>query len=433
MQVTEVGIGLINSRRLITPGAEGWARSVRPGVRDRYFMVTADSHANEPTDVYQLGGIDTKYLPRVPHMEADGEGRQFLIIEGWPDPQLVKGRPKDEAFAQNWDRENLASVGQMWSERMEPDDLDRMRVAATNNADRLGLERMHQDCDRDGVDAAVVFPNKGLLSFATYDAQFSDAMCRAWNTWAWEIYKDHLDRFKPMALIQTSDLDLAIAEARRCAALGYPGFNIPAAAWLEPRSPYNDPRYDALWAVLEEIGRPVCIHVATGRDPRAAKGNGGAVLNFALGAMTQVVEPLAYILASGVFERFPRLRIGTIEGGVGWVPWLLETLDDIFYKHHMWVRPWLKQPPSAYYRTNSFSTFQEDHSGLRAMRDLDMLDNVVWGNDYPHMEGSWPHSAEALERQLGGLTEDERAKLLGLNAARIFGFDPAKPRAALAA
>jgi len=417
-----VDVGPVNSRRLAAPGRVDWSRSVRRDA-NRYFVVTADSHANEPLDVYQQGGIDPAYVPRLPHMERDDEGREWLVIEGWK-PQLVKGRRKDSDYFENWEKEDLASVGQSWSELMEPDDLDRMRASTGVNCDRPGLERMHADMDRDGVDAAVVFPGRGLLAFATFDAAFAHAMTRACNTWTWSVYREHLDRFKPMAMIQTSDLDLAVAEIERCAALGFPGFNIPAIPWVKESARYNDPRYDRLWAALEATGRPVCIHVATGKDPRGASGNGGAILNFVIGAGSQVVEPMATLLVAGVFERHPRLKVGTIEGGIGWIPWLLESMDDIFYKHHMWVRPKLKAPPSEYWRSNCFATFQEDHAGLAMMRRLSLLANCVWGSDYPHMEGSWPHSSEALERQLGELTEAEREQVLGLNACRIFGFNP---------
>lgn len=426
---TQAEIGPINSRRLATPGETGWAKSVRAesSAADRYYVVTADTHANEPIDIYQSYGIEEKYLSRIPHMQRDEEGREWLIIEN-SKPQLVKGKRRDEEFMENWEREDFASVGQSWSEKMEPDDLDRMRAATGANADRPGLERMHGDLDRDGVDAAVVFPGRGLLGFYTYDAEFSYAMTNIWNRWAWDIYGPEVDRMKPMALIQTTDLDLAVAEIERCAKQGFPGFNLPAIPWIEAGSPYNDPLYDRLWAALQDTGLPVCIHVATGKDPRGATGNGGAILNFVIGAGSQVVEPMATLLASGVFERFPKLTVGTIEGGIGWVPWLLEAMDDIFYKHHMWVRPYLKRPPSEYYRTNCFSTFQEDHAGLASMKEAGMIENVVWGSDYPHMEGSWPHSTQALERQLSVLDEEQRAKVLGLNAARIFGFDPAQRR-----
>ncbi|HEX5806809.1 MAG TPA: amidohydrolase family protein, partial [Macromonas sp.] len=232
--------------------------------------------------------------------------------------------------------------------------------------------------------------------------------------------------FKPVGLVQTGDVDLAIKEAQRLVDMGYEILTIPAVVWAQDKVAYNDPRFERLWAALEELGKPIAIHVATGRDPRAAKGNGGAICNFVMGAMSQVIEPFAVLLASGVFERYPNLKIGSVEGGVGWVPWLLETLDYVYHTHHMWVRPTLKHPPSHYYRQNCFSSIVEDHVGVAAMQRAGLINNVMWGSDAPHMEGSFPHSPLSLERQLQELTEAEREAVLGLNAVRIFGFDPAK-------
>jgi predicted TIM-barrel fold metal-dependent hydrolase len=77
-----------------------------------------------------------------------------------------------------------------------------------------------------------------------------------------------------------------------------------------------------------------------------------------------------------------------------------------------------------YFRRNCFATFQEDHVGLRNVEELDLVDNMLWANDYPHHEGLWPHSAEGIERMMGHLSDDSRGKILGLNAARIFGLRP---------
>jgi predicted TIM-barrel fold metal-dependent hydrolase len=88
----------------------------------------------------------------------------------------------------------------------------------------------------------------------------------------------------------------------------------------------------------------------------------------------------------------------------------------------MFVRPKLELLPSEYYRRQGFSTFQEDRSGLGLAREHDLINNFMWANDYPHHEGSWPHSAQAIERTMGHLTDAERADILGLNAARIFKF-----------
>jgi len=95
-------------------------------------------------------------------------------------------------------------------------------------------------------------------------------------------------------------------------------------------------------------------------------------------------------------------------------------MDEACKKHHMWVRPKLKQLPSEYFRQNGFASFQEDPPGLAVAREQGLVDNFLWANDFPHHEGTWPHSAAAIERTMGGLTDTERAKILGLNTARIF-------------
>ena len=105
-------------------------------------------------------------------------------------------------------------------------------------------------------------------------------------------------------------------------------------------------------------------------------------------------------------------------------------MDEAYRKHHFWVRPKLKHLPSEYYRMHGCASFQEDRVGLALAERFDLADNFMWGNDYPHHEGTWPHSAEAIERTMSGLSDDSRAKILGLNAARLFKFDIRRSRAA---
>jgi len=98
-------------------------------------------------------------------------------------------------------------------------------------------------------------------------------------------------------------------------------------------------------------------------------------------------------------------------------------MDEAYRKHHMWAFPKLDLLPSEYYRRQGFSSFQEDATGLALAEPLDLADNFLWANDYPHHEGSWPHSAAAIERQMSHLSEESRAKILGLNAARLFRIE----------
>ena len=148
--------------------------------------------------------------------------------------------------------------------------------------------------------------------------------------------------------------------------------------------------------------------------------------------MSPTIEPVANLCASGVLERFKGLRFATIEAGIGWVPWLLDAMDEAYRKHHMWVRPKLQGLPSDYYRAQGFASFQEDPAGLALMAEWNLEGSFMWANDYPHHEGTWPHSAEAIERTMPKLNEAHRARVLGLNAARLFKLEvPAHQRVAM--
>ena len=105
------------------------------------------------------------------------------------------------------------------------------------------------------------------------------------------------------------------------------------------------------------------------------------------------------------------------------VAWTLQALDEAYLKHHMWRRPKLELMPSEYFKRNGFASFQEDKVGLDLAREYGLVDNFLWANDFPHHEGTWPHSPQAIERTMAGLNDDERAKILGLNSARIFKFE----------
>ena len=247
-----------------------------------------------------------------------------------------------------------------------------------------------------------------------------------WNEWAWETFGPYVDRLSPAAALATGDLEGSIKEVQRVAKQGFRFLTLPCKPiWggHDVEHPnYNLPTFDPLWAAIQDADLGITFHVSTGRDPRAARGNGGAVINYVSHSLAPTIEPVANLCASGVLERFPRLRFATIEAGIGWIPWMLGAMDEAYLKHHFWVRPKLEKLPSEYFRQHGFASFQEDRPGLDLAERHDIVDNIMWGNDYPHHEGTWPHSAQAIERTMGGLSDGARAKVLGLNAARFFGF-----------
>lgn len=381
------------SWRTETPGHKGWVRSARPTDPNKYFIVSADNHANEPGD-YLRARIDKKYVDRLPRMHIDENGEAWVLTEGSRPYRYRKS---------NFDGD------------------DQLRASAgADPAQRV------KDQQADGIDIEIVYPNKGLYVFSTQDVEFSAAMCSAYNDWAFEAYSEYRDRIVPVACIATGNVELAIAEVNRAANMGFRALTIPVRPVYGPADAdmvnYNDPSYDRLWAAIQDVDLPVSIHVSTGKDPRTARGNGGAVINYVVHSLHPAVEPVVLICASGILERFPRLRFATIEAGIGWVPWCLTAMDEGYLKHHMWVSPKMNELPSTYYRQNWFASFAEDRAGLELMGREGLDNNFMWGNDYPHHEGTWPHSHPAIERTMGGLTDQQRANVLGYNAAKFYGL-----------
>ncbi|MSO76539.1 MAG: amidohydrolase [Alphaproteobacteria bacterium] len=400
--MNDTPINAPNLWRLETPGHAGWQRTGRADDAGKYFMVSTDCHANEPPDLWEKR-IDQKYRERVPRIITDENNVQWRYCEGY--------RP---------DRVRISSF--------EGEDWVRAKAGA-DPAERLA------DNGKDGIDVEIIFPNKGLAMWATPDPVFSGAQCAIWNDWAWEQFSPYGQKMVPVAAIATGNLECAIAEIKRVAKMGFRVLSLPCKPIWGGHDVdhvnYNLPHFDPMWAVIADCDLPITFHVSTGRDPRAARGNGGAIINYVTHSLSPTIEPVANLCASGVLERFAKLRFATIEAGIGWVPWLLEAMDEAYRKHHMWVRPKLKKLPSEYFREHGAATFQEDPVGLHLAERFGLTDNFMWANDYPHHEGTWPHSAEAIERTMGMLNETQRAKILGLNAARFFGLNvPAHQRVA---
>lgn len=383
-----------NLWRLETPGVAGWTRTARPGDRDKYLMLSADTHANEPFDLWAKR-IDKKYRDRIPRVETDDNGKQWRITEGYRKTRI-------------------------FDFKMLGEDGVRGKAGAT-------VEGRRADHERDGIDGEVIFPNKGLAMWATPDPVFAMAQCRIWNDWAWELFGADNATMSPMAAIATGDFKGSMHEIARVAALGFRGLTLPCKPiWGGhdvDHANYNLPEFDPMWALIEETDLPITFHVSTGRDPRASKGNGGAVINYVTHSLSPSIEPMANLCSSGVLERFPKVKFALIEAGIGWIPWMLDAMDEAYKKHHFWVRPKLQGLPSDYFRSNGAASFQEDPAGLDLVERYGLQDNFMWANDYPHHEGTWPHSAAAIERTMQGIGDETRAKILGLNAKRLFGFD----------
>jgi len=284
--------------------------------------------------------------------------------------------------------------------------------------------------DREGLDVAVLFPSRGLFVLGLdsremvgadgLEPDFAAAIARAYNDWMHDFCAARPDRLFGAAMVAPHDVDSAVAEVRRAAEqLGMKAiFLAPGAV---NRRPWHHRYYDPLWAECERLGIAVTFH-----------GGGQTYLkpDFSLEIFDSLMmwhtfnQPLAMmavavsLTSGGVFERFPRLRVGLLEGNCGWAPWLFYRLDE----HWEWIGrhevPELRRKPSEYFRTNCFLAVEADETPVRHYVEWFGDDNLVFSTDYPHADSKYPRAVETL---LGlPVSETSKRKILWDNWKRLY-------------
>lgn len=383
-------------------------------VLNDFFVVSADSHVHEPHDLWSKR-IDKKFRDRVPRIEVDDKGRKWFVVEGFR-KSIIRETPRDEQISLSKFKP-VSMEGEQKKRELDPTKGGLHQVPGSASVERYG------DMDHDGVDAEVVFPNKGLTNWSSPDSEFQTALCRISNDWAHEVFGEST-RTYPVACVAPSDVVACVKEIHRIASMGFHAVMMPPIL----QGGYNRPELDQIWGALTETRLPVCFHAGTGKDPRTAAGNGGAIINYVVHAMNTVLEPVVQLCSSGVFDRYPTLNFATIEAGAGWVPFALWAMDHGHEKHAFWVSPQLKERPSEYFRRHGHASFQDDPIAVETRKWMG-VDTIMWGNDYPHLEGTWPNSEEVAGRIAAETSREEFAKIVGLNAARLFNIDvPANRR-----
>lgn len=362
-------------------------------IRSRYFLLSADCHVVEPPDLWEKR-VDAAFRHRLPRQEVDEQGVKWQVIEGH--------RPT-----------RIADI------KLEGEDLERSKAGSRDPDERL------RDHARDGIDAELIYPTFGLMMWASPDVELHKQMSRVYNDWAAEVFRDHMDRMAPAGTIAPLDIEWSVQEIHRLKELGFKHVMFPVQPGKNEKGRllgYNLPMFDPLYAAMEEVSLPISFHVGTGKDPRTSGGDGGAVINYVWNALTPAIEPVVQLCSSGALERHPSLRFVTVEAGIGWIPWTMHVMDEAYHKHHMWAFPKLSMLPSEYWKRQGFATFQDDPIGMELL-DRMGPDRLMWGNDYPHHEGTWPHSDEAIERTMGHLPPTARRAILGETAASLYGFE----------
>jgi hypothetical protein len=137
-----------------------------------------------------------------------------------------------------------------------------------------------------------------------------------------------------------------------------------------------------------------------------------------------IVQAAADLLWSPVLRRFPEITFALSEGGIGWIPYFLERVDNVYRHHKAWThQDFGDRLPSEVFLDRILTCFIEDAFGLECLQKLN-LDLVTWECDFPHSDSTWPDSPEVLANHVQGLSEDDIAKITHRNAMRVFSFDP---------
>jgi predicted TIM-barrel fold metal-dependent hydrolase len=370
-------------------------------------VIDCDSHVMEPPDLW------TRYL------EPAYRDRAIQIVEVDGQEQLVADGQVILGFG-------LAGLGgaeieprsRIFSEQLRY--RDGCPPASFEPAARAAM------LDQWGVDAGVLFPTIGILPLPSEDDGLLNAYARAYNTWQAEFAAAIPGRAIPVATLNLRDRDAAIAELDRGLALGFRAVFLPPEP-VNGRRP-GDPWFDPLWRRCAEAGVPLCIHVVVRFGgagvpfmPWHETGMVGSLFSFSTGAPGQIMPALVSMIADGVFDRIPDLKVVCVEAGCGWAAYLMDRLDE---KHQyfaaMAALP-LELQPSDYIRRNVWFVAEPEERTIGAMLDLVGEDRIVWGSDYPHID-STTAAPRLIRASVASLSPSRQAAVLGGNAAALFAL-----------
>lgn len=358
-------------------------------------VVSADSHITEPPDTY-LERIDAKWKEQAPHMVDGGEGvGDLFVIPGMSRPVpmglvAAAGKPADQIRIVGVKFEDLHRGG--W----DPD----ARLT---------------DQDRDGVAAEVIYPTVGMQLCNHKDFDYKRACFQAYNRWIAEYCDAHPGRLWGCGQTAMRTPDEGIEDLKAIAGLGLRGVMMPGDPAVED---YDSPAYDRFWEAAIDLGLPLSFHILTTRGENVR----GPKMSQFLSVVRGCQDIMAMLVLGGVFERHPDLRVVCVEADAGWVPHFMYRMDHAYKRHRYWLPPGqtLSRLPSEYFADNIYVTFQDDWTAFRFADSMNWR-RLMWANDFPHSDSTWPWSQQLLAEHTGRLSDDQRSAVLSSNASQLYG------------
>lgn len=368
------------------------------------WMLSSDSHIVEFPDLF-TSRIERSLADAAPRV-IEHEGVDWWIVEG--DLQVPALNPSRAG------------------DRFEDSDSRHKRQSFERDVRRGGVDpdQWVKDNEADGVWGGVLFPSMSLVFYGIEDSNLLSAVCRVYTDWACEFAATHPDRLRSVAMINLDDVDAAVVELQRARKLGAAAALIPVA--MPSGRTYDSPIYEPFWAAAADLDMPINLHVATNRG-RGAWRSDRVGQSFAFPDY-HVRVALGDLITSGVFVRHPTLRVISVEHEAGWASFWLQQMDHAYTDSidHADAESFRHLGegtlPSDLFHRNVSIQFCEDRVAVQHRHEIG-VENLLWGNDYPHGESTFPRSQEIVSERFEGVPEDDRVRMTQTNTAKLYGFE----------
>jgi len=372
------------------------------------FVFSADGHIAEPPNLF-LDGLPPSLQEHGMHVEVRDGFRYMMYGKKIASKMAINAAPRKitDANGDDFGRANRKGVREI--------------------AGRL------EDMEHEGIDAEICFPSQGLFLTKIEHPEAELASARIYNDWNNAFLGGHPDTFVRCGILPVHDFENTVSEIKRLAGLGFTAAMLPSLIENGQGIPfYNDGAWDPVFEAAQQYGVVMVLHTGTGReDVRAHKGPGGAIINYTIQACDGM-HSIMHLVAGGVLDRFPGAKVACIESGASWLAALAERMDEVYDAHSMFVQPKLSLTPREIIARQVSCSFQYDRACIMS-RSVTTAKALMWGADYPHHEGTWPRSKQVVAHLFDGIdiSDEDKADILGLNAARLFRLP--RPELAIAA
>ena len=379
------------------------------------LVIDADSHWTEPHDLFTRVA-PARVRDRVPRVE-EVEGIPTWVFDGH-----VLGQATAAAVIGRDGRKESADIGlNQWS-------IDDIHVGAYDPKVRLEV------LDECGIDAQIIFPSTIGLGGQDLGMVEDQDLCRLvielYNDQMAEIQADSNDRLLPMPLMPAWDIDTCIAEAKRVGALGARGVNMTSDPQDLGAPDLGDRAWDPFWETCTEHQLPVHFHIGASVTAMTFYGK-YPWDSHAMDTKLAICGSLLFIgnarvvtnlILSGMFDRHPDLKMVSVESGVGWVPFILETLDYEMSENAPTELAKLEKMPSEYFRSNLYATFwfENNRNKLPDLIDAVGEDSILFETDFPHPTCLYPNPLASVEAKMATLAPEVRKKIYGENARKLY-------------